>query len=188
MEKAIAFLLLIVCLQTKAQSWVTIPDANFVSALQDIIPEALIGNQLDTASPIVAATYTLELDGHGISNLYGLQFFTSLTLLQCANNSLSTLPQLPETLIELYCNSNQLTSLPALPKSLLVLDCSSNQLSSLPTLPPTLKHLTCFRNKLTSLPELPRQLAEFICYGNKIICLPILPNSITTMDISGNPS
>ncbi|MHB8402554.1 MAG: hypothetical protein ACYDCN_11135 [Bacteroidia bacterium] len=169
-----------------AQTWVTIPDAKLVSALQDIIPAAIIGDQLNTESPVVTGTYSLDVGGHGITNLYGIQFFTSLTYLECQNNGLLTLPPLPPTLLELYCNSNQLSSLPTLPTSLTVLDCSSNEITILPALPATLKNLTCFKNKLTALPELPKSLTDLLCYNNKIQCLPILPNSITTIEISKN--
>lgn len=170
-----------------AQTWVTIPDPNFVSALQDVIPAAIIGDQLNTESPVVTATYSLDVGGQGITNLYGIQFFTSLTSLQCQNNGLYSLPELPNSLLELYCNSNQLTSLPALASSLTILDCSSNQLTNLPALPATLKNLACSKNKLTTLPELPKHLTDLLCNNNKIICFPVLPNSITAIDLSNNP-
>ena len=157
-----------------------------VNVLQDIIPAAMIGDQLNTESPVVINTNSLDLGGHGITNLFGIQFFTSLEKLECQNNGLLVLPNLPPSLKELYCNSNQLSSLPELPSNLTHLDCSSNDLNLLPKLPTSLKSLTCFRNKLTSLPELPKGLTELICYNNKILCLPVLPNSLKAMDISKN--
>jgi Leucine-rich repeat (LRR) protein len=173
--------------KVSGQTWVTVPDANFVSALQDVIPAALIGDQLNTESPVVTATYSLDVGGHGITNLYGIQFFTSLVSLHCENNGLYTLPKLPESLKELYCNSNQLTTLPALTNSLTILDCSSNQLINLPLLPTSLKNLSCAKNKLTSLPDLPKTLTDLICSYNNINCFPILPNSIINIDIGNNP-
>jgi Leucine-rich repeat (LRR) protein len=169
------------------QGWVKILDANLVLALQDIVPAAMIGDQLNTESPVVTATYSLDVGGHGITNLYGIQFFTNLTYLECKNNGLITLPELPATLIELYCNSNQLTALPKLPESLTVLDCSSNEITSLPKLPSSLKNLTCFRNKITILPELPKTITDLVIYSNRITCLPILSTNITAIDISKNP-
>lgn len=170
----------------KSQTWVTIPDANLVSALQDIVPSAMIGDQLNTESPVVVATHTLDVGGHGIINPFGLQFFTSLDVLECPNNSIASFPTLPESLKELYCQFNQLSSLPVLPKNLTVLDCASNQLDALPTLPSSLKNLSCSKNKLTILPELPKGLTDFLCYNNKLSCLPIIPNSINIIEISGN--
>jgi Leucine-rich repeat (LRR) protein len=178
---------LIVSLATAQEpNWVKIPDANLVLALQDIVPAAIIGDQLNTESPVVTGTFSLDVGGHGITNLYGIQFFTSLTYLECKNNGLASLPELPATLLELYCNSNQLTSLPKLPTSLEVLDCSSNELTSLPVLPSSLKNLTCFRNKIAVLPELPKTITELIIYSNKLTCLPVLSTNITTIDISKN--
>ncbi len=173
-------------LNAQEQAWVKIPDANLVLALQDIVPAAMIGDQLNTESPVVTATYSLDVGGHGITNLYGIQFFTNLTYLECKNNGLASLPELPATLIELYCNSNQLTSLPKLPESLTVLDCSSNELTGLPKLPPSLKNLSCFKNKLTALPELPKTLTDLLIYNNKLTCLPTIPTGITTIEISKN--
>jgi Leucine-rich repeat (LRR) protein len=182
----LTFNLSFIPLNLPAQTWVNIPDANFISLLQDIIPAAVIGNQLNTESPVVANTFSLDVDGHGITNLFGIQFFTSLTSLNCSNNGLLLLPPLPPSLTEFYCNSNQLESLPDLPASLTILDCSSNQLTNLPVLPSSLKRLACSRNNLAGLPTLPGSLTELICYGNKINCIPVLPNSIVAIDISNN--
>jgi len=173
-------------LHAQEQGWVKIPDANLVLALQDIVPAAIIGDQLNTESPVVTGTFSLDIGGHGITNLYGIQFFTSLTYLECKNNGLASLPQLPSSLLELYCNSNQLTSLPKLPTALEVLDCSSNEITSLPALPTSLKNLTCFRNKIAVLPELPKTITELIIYSNKLTCLPVLSTNITAIDISKN--
>ena len=173
-------------LSSKAQGWVKIPDANFLSALQDIIPAAVIGDQLNTESPVVTSTHSLDIGGRGVTNLSGIQYFTSLTHLECQNNGLVSLPALPPTLLELYCYSNQLTALPDLPALLTVLDCSTNELTSLPILPKGLKNLSCFKNKITTLPDLPKTITDLIIYSNKLTCLPILSANITAIDISKN--
>ena len=189
-KKNLLIAILVACcllsITSKAQTWVTIPDANFISALQDVVPAAIIGDQINTESPVIAATFSLDLGGKGITNLFGIQFFTSLNSLTCSNNGLLLLPPLPPVLKELYCNSNQLTSFPDLPGSLTILDCSSNQLNSLPELPATLKKLSCFRNNLAGLPSLPPSLTELVCYANKITCMPALPNTISIIDLSNN--
>ena len=88
----------------------------------------------------------------------------SLKILDChSNNNLSSLPELPNSLIELYCWNNNLSSLPKLPNSLKYLDCGNNSLSSLPELPNSLKRLYCSNNNLSSLPELPNSKID-ICY------------------------
>lgn len=174
-------------INAQAQNWVKIPDANLLSALQDIMPDAVIGDQLNTESPVVTSTYSLDVGGHGITNLTGIQYFTSLTHLECQNNGILSLPPLPPTLLELYCYSNQLTALPDLPASLTVLDCSSNELTSLPVLPKGLKNLSCAKNKITTLPELPKTITDLIIANNRLTCLPILSQNITSIDVTKNP-
>ena len=69
-----------------------------------------------------------------------------INVLDCGNNQLTSLPELPATLTVLYCGNNQLTSLPELPASLSGLYCSRNQLASLPELPASLNILYCDGN------------------------------------------
>jgi hypothetical protein len=102
----------------------------------------------------------------------------SLIKLTCYDNKLTSLPELPESLIKLYCYDNKLTSLPELPKSLTWLYCYDNKLTSLPELPKSLIKLYCYDNKLTSLPELPKSLIKLTCYDNKLTSLPELPESL----------
>src|ERR1700748_1866025 len=117
MKKIITLLALVFCLNIKAQT-VTIPDANFASYLRNLIPAAMNGNQLDTTSTLVTTTtYSINVSGAPIgymSNLTGIQYFKSLTYLNCNSNQLITLPTLPNTLTYLDCGYNvDLTSLPA---------------------------------------------------------------------------
>ena len=88
--------------------------------------------------------------------------------LNCANNKLSELPELPKILEYLYCDNNKLTKLPELPKTLKYLYCSDNNLTELPELPQTLKYLDCDNNKLTELPELPKTLEYLYCPSNNL--------------------
>ncbi|MHB8261215.1 MAG: leucine-rich repeat domain-containing protein [Bacteroidia bacterium] len=191
------------------QTWVTIPDANFVTYLQSIIPAAMSGNQMNTSSTLVTTRDTINVNGYGlsISNLSGIQYFTSLKYLDCGVNSLTSLPALPNTLTFLACEINSLTSLPALPNSITSIDCYNNQLTSLPALPASLTYLDCFGNQLTSLPALPNSLTTLVCntnslttlsalpnslhslecHNNNITCFPTFPNSITNMYIYSNP-
>ncbi len=48
--------------------------------------------------------------------------------LDCDDNQLTELPELPKNLTELFCYDNQLTELPELPKGLERLYCSHNKL------------------------------------------------------------
>jgi hypothetical protein len=69
-----------------------------------------------------------------------------VTNLDCGDNQLTALPELPASLTQLYCSNNQLTALPGLPASLTVLWCGSNQLTTLPELPDSLTVLNCGSN------------------------------------------
>ena len=91
-------------------TWVTIPDSNFVTYLQATIPSAMQGNQLNTSSTLVTVnTQTIDVSAGNISDLNGIQYFLSLTYLDCNYNLLTSLPVLPHTLSYLDCGGNQLT-------------------------------------------------------------------------------
>ena len=72
-------------------------------------------------------------------------------------------------IIYLDCYNNNLSSLPELPNSLKFLYCSNNNLSNLPELPNSLFTLYCWDNKITNLPELPNPLIHFEYYNNPIL-------------------
>jgi Leucine-rich repeat (LRR) protein len=110
----------------------------------------------------------------------------SLTLLNCRYNDLTTLPELPASLPELWCDHNQLTTLPELPDSLTLLNCRYNDLTTLPELPASLPELWCDHNQLTTLPELPDSLTKLYCSSNQITTLPELPDSLTEIDFNIN--
>jgi hypothetical protein len=104
----------------------------------------------------------------------------------CYINQLTTLPTLPDILVELDCSNNQLTTLPALPDTLVKLDCSKNQLTTL-SIPYKLRDLSCFCNQLTTLPILPNTIESLTCNGNQLTTLPILPNTISSLYFHDNP-
>ncbi len=171
---------------SKAQTYVLIPDANFATYLQGLIPSAMSGNSLNITSTLVTTIQSLSPSNLNISDLTGVQYFTSLTYLACYNNNLSTLPTLPNSLTILYCNGSFLTSLPALPSTLTDLNCSWNNLTTLPPLTNSLTDLDCRENALTTLPTLPNSLTRLYCLNNSLTSLPSLPNSLTHLDCAWN--
>jgi Leucine-rich repeat (LRR) protein len=106
--------------------------------------------------------------------------------LNLTNSDLSTLPELPEDLVELNCFNNRLTSLPVLPKGLMKLDCFNNELTSLPELPKNLFLLNCNSNQIITLPELPETLEDLICDNNKLISLPEIPEGVHELSCTNN--
>ena len=128
----------------------------------------------------------LTIDKNNIHYLNFLHKFKNLRKLYCGNNNLTSLPELPTTLINLYCSYNNLTNLPELPNTLTQLYCGYNNLTSLPELPTTLTELYCGYNNLTNLPELSNNLIHLNCSYNKLNSLPELPNSLTYLNYSFN--
>jgi hypothetical protein len=168
MKKTITLLAIIFCLNAKAQVWVTIPDTNFVNdCLHIIVPTAV------------------NIPGT-VKNLFGIQYFTSLTSLTCANGRLASIPAFPNSLQSLVLYYDSLTILPPLPNSITYVNCEGNQLTSLPNLPSSMTYLNCSHNYLTTLPTLPNSLNILQCFNNSLTSLPVLPNSITTLDCGQN--
>ena len=71
-----------------------------------------------------------------------LHLYTNLQELDCRNNHLTQLDNLPQSLIELDCSYNKLIQLDNLPQSLKELDCNENPLEYYfnPTLANIRKH------------------------------------------------
>ncbi len=167
------FLVLVFQLAPAKAQWVTIPDPNFVTKLQQLFPSCMNGNQMDTTcAEIVNATY-LGVQNSFISNLFGVQFFDNLIHLDCNNNLLSGLPPMPNNLEDLICNNNQLLSLPIFPNSLNILVCSYNQITYIPPVPSQMfmffvhdNNITCFNN----LPVTP--IMEYGIHNNPFTCVP----------------
>ena len=201
----LAMLLCISFLYTQAQTYVTIPDANFRAALQSQISGCFnASGQLDiNCSSISNLTY-LYLDNQNIQDLTGIEYLTSLTTVYCAGNGLTFLPTLPDTITYLDCRNNQiasmvnvpsvlqylyltdnqLTTLPALSGSLYVLEASNNNLTTLPTLPSSLNQFDCSNNNLTTIPNLPANLDYLNCSHNPISTLPTLVNSLYSLNVA----
>jgi len=171
---------------SKAQNYVTIPDANFVAYLQWLYPDCMNGNLMDTTSTVLDTLTSLSVDNYSITDLTGIQYFTSLLDLSCSGNLLTSLPALPNSLQNISCDQNQLTSLPALPTSLIRLWCNNNQLTNLPVLPSPLQDLDCSDNQLTSIPTLPNNLKYLVCANNNLTGLPFLPSLLKGINSMGN--
>jgi len=185
MKKILLIALLFFYSLTKAQ-YVTIPDANFLSYLQSVIPTALNGNQMDTTSTAVTTLTYISAGSYSITNLSGVQYFDALITLDCSSNQINNFPKLPTALQYFQCSFNPVTSLPLLPNSLRQFVCISNGLTSLPLLPNSLRQLVCPNNNLTSLPTLPNLLQNLTCNTNLLTSLPTLPDSLRTLSCGYN--
>lgn len=92
--------------------------------------------------------------------------------LNVSDNRLTSLPQLPEGLVELDVSGNHLTSLPKLPVGLTRLDIRNNQLGYLPPLPGALTSLNASNNSLASLPSIPLGLEFLNLDSNRLTSVP----------------
>ena len=81
----------------------------------------------------IAALTFLFIDGKGISDLQGIEYFTALTILSVNNNYLETLDVSKNTkLTILNCNGNKLTTIDISNNTILgSLNCKDNQLTSI---------------------------------------------------------
>ena len=206
------FPLVIICLcmnVTKAQTYVTIPDANFVTWLQANVPSAMNGNQMDITSTAVTTGTVINLSYgsiyYYINDLTGIQYFTALKKLDCTAQAGLTYPSnLPNSLEIL--NIIQVNSpISYLPSNLISLSCGPH-ISSLPTLPITLQELNVYGaptftilptlpNSLTKLYisssnpmtfSLPSNLEEFTYWGggSTSVALPNFPNSLKMLSVN----
>jgi Leucine-rich repeat (LRR) protein len=180
------------CTFTPPASYVLIPDTNFGKWLDTAgYASCMTGNSttgwyMDTTCTAVMSATNMSCTFASIQDLNGIQYFHSLSSLDCMGNNLVNLPVLPASLIILTCVSNQITSLPNLPNALIFLKCGKNLLTSLPILPNTLFLLECDSNLLTSLPTLPPILDGLICASNLLVTMPSLPPLLYTLDCSHN--
>jgi Leucine-rich repeat (LRR) protein len=151
------------------------------NAVRNICPACL--NDFNELTPVGDTLTSLDLRGYELKNLEGIQNFRSLKYLNCANNKLTKISALPESLEILYCFRNELVSLPALPERLKLLYANDNQLANLPALPESVEVLDCSNNQIKELPNLPARLQKLDFMHNPISLekLPLLPDSLTSL-------
>ena len=133
----------------------------------------------------IAAMTELDVSGTDdapgtLTSLQGIEYFESLTDLDCSYNQLTSLDVRANTaLTELYCHENQLTSLDVRANTALTyLYCGSNQLTSLDVRANTaLTYLSCSSNSLTTLD---------ISANTALTFLMCVSNQLTELDVSRN--
>jgi len=129
---------------------------------------------------------TIDIQFRDLTFIPSLERFTKLKKLYCANNRLTSLPPLNESIVTLHCYNNQLTSLPPLNENVKELCCSENKLTSLPPLNEKLEELYCANNQLTSLPYLNEKLKKLKCAENQLTSLPPLNEKLEELDCAEN--
>ena len=154
----------------------------------------------------IAAMTELDVSGTDenpgtLTSLQGIEYFESLTYLECVYSSLTSLEVSANTkLTELWCYSNQLTELDVRANTALTyLYCGTNQLTSLDVRANTaLMYLDCASNSLTTLDVSANTALTFLkCDNNQLMSLDVRANTaltylychsnqLTTLDVSAN--
>jgi Leucine-rich repeat (LRR) protein len=207
MKNLLLVFVFLIGIQICKAEYVIIPDDNFRAVLKALYPTCFdASDKMDVTCSQIVNELSLSIENNDIATISGIQYFTSLTYLNCYNNQITNLPSLPasltyldcsynqiielpilpSTLTDLFCDVNQITDLPILPSTLVVLNCGYNQIADLPILPSTLVDLDCHSNLLTKLPSLPSSLMSLHCYNNQLTYLPSLPTSLNYLDCSNN--
>ncbi|MBU3102448.1 MULTISPECIES: Ig-like domain-containing protein [Clostridium] len=168
-------------------------DKNFKHYVYSIIgkssPEPILYSDVKNIKTLYA-TGNVVTDTD-VSNLSGIEDFTSLTSLHCAGNNLTTLDLSKNTaLTSLDCSDNKLTILDLSKNTALTsLDCSNNELITFDLSKNTaLTDLDCRSNNLTTL-DLSKNtaLASLDCSNNELITLDLSENTaLTSLDCSDN--
>ncbi len=128
----------------------------------------------------------LDLKNRNLTYIPSLIKFTKLKELNCKNNKLELLPELPTSLQILNCSSNNLIEISETPLAVKYLDCSFNLLKQLPKLSDSIQIIICNDNKLKQLPKLPLDLINLNCSFNELESLPVLPPRLSILHCSYN--
>ena len=186
-------------------------DPDFAKKLQELGHISDAENITSADMEKIAAMTELDISGTyknpgPLTSLQGIEYFESLTVLSCYNNSLTSLEVSANTaltyldcdnnsltsldvsqntaLTELRCSENHLTKLDVSQNTALtVLDCRWNQLTKLDLSQNTeLTELSCDNNQLTKLEvSANTKLTDLWCYSNQLTELDVRANTALTL-------
>ncbi len=181
---------------------VAIDDTNFPDANFRTVVKKFDTNQDSSLSDTeIAAVKKINCSNKGITNLKGIEYFTSLNILLCTDNQLTALDVSENTaLTELDCRYNKLTALDVSKNTALtILECNANRLTALDVSKNTaLTELDCSFNELTALDVSKNTaLTALDCSINKLTALDVSKNTaltklycnenrLTALDVSKN--
>ena len=181
---------------------VAIDDTNFPDANFRTVVKKFDTNQDSSLSDTeIAAVKKINCSNKGITNLKGIEYFTSLNILLCTDNQLTALDVSENTaLTELDCRFNKLTALDVSKNTALtILECNANRLTALDVSKNTaLTALDCSFNELTALDVSKNTaLTALDCSINKLTALDVSKNTaltklycnenrLTALDVSKN--
>ena len=181
-------------------------DPDFAKELQkqDIIADAehITPEDMEKIAAITSLDVAGTEDAPGaLTSLQGIEYFESLTELECQYNQLTSLDASANTKLWLLsCSNNSLKTLNVSANTALTyLYCNYNELTTLDVSRNTeLMYLSCFNNKLTELDvRANTKLADLSCSNNSLTELDVRANtelemfdcsnnSLTELDVSAN--
>lgn len=177
MKKLLFYLILVLGLNSYAQITL-IPDPNFEQALIDLnYDSGPINGSVPTVN--ISGIVNLNVGVKNISNLTGIQDFTSLENLDCYSNQLTVLNISGLLNLKyLNCSLNQLTALNISGLNNLVrIICNFNSITSLNASNfPNLNEIQCQGNQLTNIS---------VTGSNQLANLMIGSNQLTSLNVSG---
>lgn len=109
----------------------------------------------------------LSLSNNKLNKIDNIDMFSNLEMFDCSNNYLTTLPKLPNSIIELACRNNEITNISNLTNytKLIRLDCSFNNITFIPS-NLQLKILYCCNNKIQEIPTLNNLITLYATNNN----------------------
>ncbi len=164
-----------------------------ISYLNSIDSGSRVSSTLVTSNDeaLLHSVLSMDISSRGVESLDGIDYYDSLTSLNCSDNKIQTIPStLYDTLEELNCSANRICSL-SIPasNSIVSLICSGNNISSLSlTNPVALEYLDCGDNNLQSI-NIPSAncITHLLCNGNMLSSFNIADYpSLEVLDISSN--
>ncbi|WP_299886419.1 M4 family metallopeptidase [uncultured Lacinutrix sp.] len=181
----------------ESADYVSIPDSNFESALNDLGYDDLLGdNKVPLA--LINTVQWLNVANEGITDLTGIEYFTALTNFDCSYNSLTSMDMTSNVLLDTFrCDNNSaLTSINTSANTALLyyeaFNCALSTIDISNNL--NLLNLEIYNNSFTSLDLSNHASLEVLdCSDNNLTYLNI-KNGNNTMtansefDATGNPS
>lgn len=164
------------------------PDANF----RQYVLDNFDANGDGALSEIEISTVTeINVNGCGIADLTGIEYFTALSGLYCNDNQLTKLDVSQNTGLQiLHCAENQLERLDVSKNvALTIVHCYMNQLTELDMSQNTeLTQLDCGKNQLAKLDISRNTILRWLtCYENQLTSLDVSQNTeIFLLDCSKN--
>ena len=131
-----------------------VPDDNFEQALIDLgFDSGPLDDYVPTANFNAVTFLSLDIRNKGITDLTGIEDFSTLYFLRCSNNSITHMNMSNNTILSsLYCNDNDLTYLNVSIPNLSRLECHYNDLTTLDlSNTPELKNLNAEVNDFTTI-------------------------------------